>query len=151
MGLRPLGSARRRHLGDRSGPKKFLYSHLKCWVAIERAIRLATRRGVPADLERWRKARDAIYRRIMDRGWSPTLKAFVQYEGTDVVDAPVLLMPLVKFISPTDPKWLSTLDALTTSLVSNWLVYQYDPRASPDGVRGAKAPSRRARSGTWRR
>ncbi len=67
-----------------------------CWVAIERAIRLATRRGLPADLERWRKARDAIYRRIMDRGLSPTLKAFVQYEGDDVVDAAVLLMPLVK-------------------------------------------------------
>jgi len=80
----------------RGGPRKFLYSRLMCWVAIERAIRLATRRGLPADLERWRKARDAIYRRIMDRGWSPTLKAFVQYEGGDVVDAAVLLMPLVK-------------------------------------------------------
>jgi GH15 family glucan-1,4-alpha-glucosidase len=72
-----------------------------CWVAIERAIRLATRRGLPADLERWRKASDAIYRRIMDHGWSPTLTAFVQYEGGDVADAAVLLMPLVKFISPT--------------------------------------------------
>src|SRR5580700_2931761 len=92
----------------RGGPKKFLYSQLMCWVAIERAIRLATRRGLPADLERWRKARDAIYRRIMDRGWSPKLKAFTQYEGSDVVDAAVLLMPLVKFISPTGPKWLST-------------------------------------------
>jgi GH15 family glucan-1,4-alpha-glucosidase len=67
------------------------------------AIRLATRRGLP-DLERWRKVRDAIYRRITDRGWSPTLKAFVQYEGSDVVDAAVLLMPPVKFISPTGPK-----------------------------------------------
>ena len=56
----------------RGGPKKLLYSQLMCWVAIERAIRLATRRGLPADLERWRKARDTIYRRIMDRGWSPT-------------------------------------------------------------------------------
>ena len=65
-------------------------------MAIERAIRLATRQGLPADLERWRKARDAIYRRIMDRGWSPPLKAFVQYEGGDVADAAVLLMPLVK-------------------------------------------------------
>src|SRR5260370_29477100 len=107
MGLRPLGSARRGHLGDRGGPKKFLYSQLMCWVAIERAIRLATRRGLPADLERWRKARDAIYRRVMDRGRSPTPKAFVQYERTDVVDAAVLLMPLVKFISPNDPKWLT--------------------------------------------
>jgi GH15 family glucan-1,4-alpha-glucosidase len=97
---------------------------------------LAIRRGLPADLERWRTARDAIYRRIMDRGWSPRLKAFTQYEGGDVLDASVLLMPLVKFIAPTDPKWLSTLDALTATLVSDSLVYRYDPQASPDGVRG---------------
>ena len=107
--------------------------------------------GLPAGLERWRKARDAICRRIMDRGWSPTLKTFVQYEGSDVVDAAVLLMPLVKFISPTDPKWLSTLDAFTASLVSDSLVYRYNPRASPDGVPARKAPSWRARSGTSRR
>ena len=105
---------------------------------MERAIRLALRRGLPADLERWRKARDAIYRRIMDRGWSPRLKAFTQYEGGDVLDAAVLLMPLVKFIAPTDPKWLSTLDALTETLVSDSLVYRYDPQASPDGLRGAE-------------
>jgi GH15 family glucan-1,4-alpha-glucosidase len=122
----------------RGGPRRFLYSQLMCWVAFERAIRLALRRGLPADLDRWRKARDAIYRRIMDRGWSPRLKAFAQYEGGDVLDASVLLMPLVKFISPTDPKWLSTLDALTASLVSDSLVYRYDPQASPDGVRGGE-------------
>ena len=75
----------------------------------------------------------------MDRGWSPRLKAFTQYEGGDVLDASVLLMPLVKFILPTDPKWLSTLDALTASLVSDSLVYRYDPQDSPDGVRGAEA------------
>jgi GH15 family glucan-1,4-alpha-glucosidase len=120
----------------RGGPKKFLYSQLMCWVAIERAIRLAVRRGLPADLGRWRTTRDAIYRRIMDRGWSQRLQAFAQYEGGDVLDASVLLMPLVKFISPVDPKWLSTLDALTASLVSDSLVYRYDPHASPDGVRG---------------
>jgi GH15 family glucan-1,4-alpha-glucosidase len=120
----------------RGGPRKFLYSQLMCWVAMERAIRMANRRGLPADLERWRNTRDAIYRRIMDRGWSPRLNAFVQYEGADVLDASVLLMPLVKFISPTDPKWLSTLDALTASLVSDSLVYRYDPQASPDGLHG---------------
>jgi len=122
----------------RGGRKRFLYSQLMCWVAIERAIRLAVRRGLPGELERWRKARDAIYRRIMDRGWSPRLKAFTQYEGGDVLDASVLLMPLVKFISPTDPKWLSTLDALTAGLVSDSLVYRYDPQDSPDGLRGAE-------------
>jgi GH15 family glucan-1,4-alpha-glucosidase len=122
----------------RGGPKKFLYSQLMCWVAMERAIRLANRRGLPANLERWRAARDAIYRRIMDRGWSPTLRAFAQYEGAEVLDAAALLMPLVKFIAPTDPKWLSTLDALTANLVSDSLVYRYDPKASPDGVGGAE-------------
>jgi GH15 family glucan-1,4-alpha-glucosidase len=120
----------------RGGPKKFLYSQLMCWVGIERAIRLATRRGLPGDLARWRAARDAIYRRIMDRGWSPALQAFAQYEGGDVLDASVLMMPLVKFISPADPKWLSTIDALGARLVSDSLVYRYDPQASPDGLRG---------------
>ncbi len=122
----------------RGGPRKFLYSQLMCWVAMERAIRMANRRGLPADLERWRRARDAIYQRIMERDWSPALNAFAQYEGADVLDAAALLMPLVKFISPTDPKWLSTLDALTASLVSDSLVYRYDPQASPDGLQGAE-------------
>jgi GH15 family glucan-1,4-alpha-glucosidase len=120
----------------RGGPRKFLYSQLMCWVAIERAIRLAVRRGLPADVARWRGSRDEIYRRIMDRGWSEKLQAFAQFEGGDVLDASVLLMPLVKFISPVDPKWLSTLDALGTSLVSDSLVYRYDPVVSPDGLRG---------------
>ncbi|MEU5541399.1 glycoside hydrolase family 15 protein [Streptomyces sioyaensis] len=116
--------------------QNFLYSQLMCWVAIERAIRIATHRGLPADMLRWSQARDAIYRRIMERGWSPERKAFVQHEGDDVLDASVLMMPLAKFISPTDPKWLSTLDALGEELVSDSLVYRYDPRNSPDGLRG---------------
>ncbi|AOR30214.1 glycosyl hydrolase family 15 [Streptomyces fodineus] len=120
----------------RGGRKNFTYSRLMCWIAIERAIRLANRRGLPADLPRWRQARDAIYRRIMDRGWSVRRGAFVQYEGGDVLDASLLMMPLGKFVAPTDPKWLSTLDALTEDLVSDSLVYRYDPQASPDGLRG---------------
>ncbi|MEU9326504.1 glycoside hydrolase family 15 protein [Streptomyces canus] len=120
----------------RGGRKNFLYSRLMCWVAIERAIRMANRRGLPADLNRWRECRDVIYRRIMKRGWSETRQAFVQHEDGDVLDAAVLMMPLTKFIAPTDPKWLSTLDALTEELVSDSLVYRYDPTASPDGLRG---------------
>ncbi|MQY34272.1 Trehalase [Streptomyces sp. RB17] len=120
----------------RGGRRNFLYSRLMCWVAIERAIRLANHRGLPADLPRWRQARDTIYRRIMDRGWSERRHAFVQYEGGDVLDASLLMMPLAKFIAPTDPKWLSTLDALTEDLVSDSLVYRYDPQVSPDGLRG---------------
>ncbi|MEW1829917.1 glycoside hydrolase family 15 protein [Streptomyces sp. NPDC088196] len=120
----------------RGGRKNFLYSRLMCWVAIERGIRLANRRGLPADLPHWLKCRDTIYRRIMDRGWSAKRQAFVQYEGSDVLDAALLMMPLAKFIAPTDPKWLSTLDALTEELVSDSLVYRYNPQASPDGLRG---------------
>jgi GH15 family glucan-1,4-alpha-glucosidase len=120
----------------RGGRKNFLYSRLMCWVAIERAIRMANRRGLPADLNRWRECRDTIYRQIMSRGWSETRQAFVQHEDSDVLDAAVLMMPLTKFIAPTDPKWLSTLDALTQDLVSDSLVYRYDPLESPDGVRG---------------
>ncbi|MFG2570923.1 glycoside hydrolase family 15 protein [Streptomyces sp. NPDC048567] len=120
----------------RGSSKKFLYSQLMCWVAVERAIRLANRRGLPADLAHWRCCRDTIYRRIMDRGWSEKRRAFVQYEGADVLDAAVLMMPMMKFIAPTDPKWLSTLDALSKDLVSDSLVYRYDPQASPDGLRG---------------
>ncbi|MFD1661666.1 glycoside hydrolase family 15 protein [Streptomyces caeni] len=120
----------------RGGRKNFLYSRLMCWVAIERAIRMARRRGLPADLVRWLECRDTIYRRIMQRGWSAERQAFVQHEQGDVLDAAVLMMPLAKFIAPTDPKWLSTLDSLGRELVSDSLVYRYDPRSSPDGVRG---------------
>src|SRR4051812_38169944 len=120
----------------RGGRKKFLYSRLMCWVAIERAIRMANHRGLPADRPRWEQTRDAIYRRIMQRGWSAERRAFVQHEDDDVLDAAVLMMPMAKFIAPTDPKWLSTLDALGTDLVSDSLVYRYDPEASPDGLRG---------------
>ncbi|MES4890059.1 glycoside hydrolase family 15 protein [Streptomyces sp. NPDC096012] len=120
----------------RGGRKDFLYSRLMCWVAVERAIRLANRRGLPADLRHWQHARDTIYRRIMDRGWSERRGAFVQTVDGDVLDASLLMMPLAKFIAPTDPKWLSTLDALTEDLVSDSLVYRYDPQASPDGLRG---------------
>jgi GH15 family glucan-1,4-alpha-glucosidase len=120
----------------RGGRKNFLYSRLMCWVAIDRAIRTADGRGLPADLLRWRHTRDVIYRQIMQRGWSAFRRAFVQHTDGNVLDAAVLMMPLAKFISPTDPKWLSTLDRVTAELVCDSLVYRYDPQVSPDGLRG---------------
>jgi GH15 family glucan-1,4-alpha-glucosidase len=74
----------------------------------------------------------------MERGWSERRRAFVQAEGSDVLDASLLLMPLVHFIAPTDPRWLSTLDAIGNELVTDSLVYRYDPAASPDGLDGAE-------------
>jgi GH15 family glucan-1,4-alpha-glucosidase len=120
----------------RGGRQDFVYSRLMCWVAVERAVRMAGKRGLPADLVRWRKARDAIYTQIMERGWHPERGAFVQHYDTDVLDASLLTMPLVKFIAPTDPRWLSTLDAISDELVSDSLVYRYNVEASPDGLRG---------------
>jgi pentatricopeptide repeat protein len=83
--------------------------------------------------------RDGIYRQIMERGWHPARRAFVQHYDTDVLDASLLLMPLCKFIAPTDPRWTSTLDAITAELVSDSLVYRYDVEASPDGPAGEEA------------
>jgi len=122
----------------RGGRQRFTYSRLMCWVAVERAMRIARQRGLPADEERWRVARDAIYRRITDRCWSDSRQAFTQYEGSDVLDASVLLIPLVKFVAGDDPRWLSTLDAIGEELVSDGLVYRYDPSASPDGLAGSE-------------
>jgi GH15 family glucan-1,4-alpha-glucosidase len=120
----------------RGGRQHFTYSRLMSWVAVERAVRIARQRGLPADLVRWMAARDEIYDEIMTRGWNEERSAFVQHYESDVLDASTLLMPLVKFISPTDPRWLSTLDAMTNELVSDSLVYRYNAKASPDGLEG---------------
>jgi GH15 family glucan-1,4-alpha-glucosidase len=122
----------------RGGRQRFTYSRLMSWVAVERGLRMARQRGLPADEQRWRAARDAIYQRIMERCWSGQRQAFAQQEGGDVLDASVLLMPMVKFIAGDDPRWLSTLEAIEAELVSDSLVYRYDPAASPDGLRGAE-------------
>jgi GH15 family glucan-1,4-alpha-glucosidase len=122
----------------RGGRQPFTYSRLMCWVALERALRIANTRGLPADRIGWGQARDAIYRQIMERGWHESRRAFVQHYDTDVLDASLLLMPLVKFLAPTDPRWLATLDAMSDELVSDSLVYRYNVEASPDGLRGAE-------------
>ena len=74
----------------------------------------------------------------MEKGWSKERSAFVQAYDSQVLDASNLLMPLVGFIAPRDPMWLSTLDAMGNELVSDSLVYRYDPSASPDGLRGSE-------------
>ena len=118
----------------RAGRQRFTYSRLMCWVALDRAIRIARDRGFPADIGRWTSVRDEIFHRVMAKGWSESKHAFVQHEQTDVLDASVLQMPLVGFISPTDPRWTSTLDAITSELVADSLVHRYDPAAAPDGL-----------------
>jgi GH15 family glucan-1,4-alpha-glucosidase len=120
----------------RGGRQDFTYGRFQCWVALDRAIRMAERSGRPANIARWAAERDRLYYQILDRGWNEQAGAFTQHYGTDVVDSSLLLMPLEGFISPTDPMWLSTLRAIDSQLVSDSLVYRYNPAASPDGLHG---------------
>jgi GH15 family glucan-1,4-alpha-glucosidase len=120
----------------RGGQQHFTFSRVMSWVAVERAIRMARQRGLPADLVRWMGVRDQIYRQVLERGWNAERGAFVQHYDTKVLDASLLLMPLTKFMAPTDPLWLSTLNAMSEELVSDSLVYRYNVEASPDGLKG---------------
>jgi GH15 family glucan-1,4-alpha-glucosidase len=122
----------------RGGRKDFTYSRLMSWVAMDRVIRIARDFGLPANLDRLTDVRDRIYTQLIEKGWNPNRGAFVQHYGSDVLDASNLLMPLVGFVSPTDPMWQSTLRAMDGDLVSDSLVYRYDPAASPDGLPGAE-------------
>ncbi len=110
----------------RGGPYEFLYSRVMCWVALDRGIRLAQKRSFPAPLPRWYQIRDEIYRHIYQAFWDKGLNSFVQYKGSNAVDASSLLMPLVKFIGPTDPRWQATLKVINHNLVEDSLVYRYN-------------------------
>jgi GH15 family glucan-1,4-alpha-glucosidase len=120
----------------RGGRKDFTYGRFQCWVALDRAIKLAQRNGRPASIGKWAAERDKLYNQIMSRGWNDKVGAFTQHYATDVLDSSLLLMPVEGFISPTDPRWLSTLNAMDGQLVSDSLVYRYNPAASPDGLHG---------------
>lgn len=121
----------------RGGRQHFLYSRLMCWVAVDRAVRLAWKRSLPAPLDQWIAVRNAIHHEIHERFWNEERRAFVQTRDGQAVDASVLLMPLMRFIGPTDPRWRSTLAAVEKELVSDSLVYRYQgPVAAPDGLEG---------------
>lgn len=125
----------------RGGQQHFVYSKLMCWVALDRGLRLADKRSFPADRNRWLQTRDTLYEEIMKKGWNPKRRAFVQYFGSTVLDASNLIMPLVFFLSPTDPRMIETLDATLKppekgGLVANNLVYRYNADETADGLPG---------------
>jgi GH15 family glucan-1,4-alpha-glucosidase len=125
----------------RGGPQQFVYSKLMCWVAVDRGLRLADKRSFPADHDKWLKCRDEIYLDVMKNGWSDKRKSFVQHYGSDALDASNLIMPLVFFMAPNDPRMVQTIDALCKDpadggLLSNSLVYRYNTRQYRDGLKG---------------
>jgi GH15 family glucan-1,4-alpha-glucosidase len=120
----------------RGGRKDFTYGRFQVWVALDRAIRLAARHGRPGNLIKWTAERDRAYNQIIENGWNPKVGAFTQHYDTEVLDSSLLMMPLQGFVAPADPLWLSTLQAIDRELVSDSLVYRYNPSASPDGLAG---------------
>ncbi|MEO8584048.1 MAG: glycoside hydrolase family 15 protein, partial [Flavitalea sp.] len=118
----------------RGGRQKFLYSRLMCWVAFDRAIKIAEARSFPFN-EGWKEQRDIIFKSVYADFWNEDKQAFMQFPGSSTVDASTLLMPMIRFISPKDPKWLSTLKRIEDELVIDSLVYRYRPEdAAPDGL-----------------
>jgi len=106
-------------------------------------VRLANKRSFPADWRLWYRTRDHIYEDIMKRGFHPKRGAFVQRYGSDALDASCLLMPLVFFVSPTDPRMLQTIDAITKppkqgGLLTDGLVFRYDVQKTQDGLKGTE-------------
>jgi GH15 family glucan-1,4-alpha-glucosidase len=120
----------------RNGQQHFLHSRLMCWVAFDRAIRLADKRSLVAPMDEWRATRDAIHEDIFNNFWNENLKSFVQSKGSDTLDASVLLMPLMRFINATDPRWLSTMAAIEEHLEEGGVVYRY--ASGIDGLDGTE-------------
>jgi GH15 family glucan-1,4-alpha-glucosidase len=123
----------------RGGSREFLHSRLMCWVAFDRALRLAEKRSLSAPVDDWQATRDAIREDIFKNFWDEKLQAFVQSKGSKDLDASVLLMPLMRFISPMDPMWHSTMQAIKGQLIEDTLVYRYEAeRTHVDGIPGGE-------------
>jgi GH15 family glucan-1,4-alpha-glucosidase len=117
----------------------FLHSRLMCWVAVDRAIRLASKRSLPAPFARWDQTRQAIYADIWENFWNEEHGHFVQHIGGTALDGSMLLMPLVRFVSAKDPRWLSTLEAIEKNLVRDGMVYRYrNDDSQIDGLPGTE-------------
>jgi GH15 family glucan-1,4-alpha-glucosidase len=110
-----------------------------CWVAVDRALRLATKRSLAAPFEQWRSVRNEIYEDIWANFWNEELGHFVQSKGGTTLDGALLMMPLVRFVSATDPRWLATLDAIGEKLGDDGLIYRYHGDDGLPGQEGAFA------------
>ena len=121
----------------RRDPEHFVHSKVQCWIALDRGLRIARKRGLPVNRERLRNASDSIYEAIMQQGWNKDRGAFTQYFGGTALDASVLTLPMCGFASPTDPRVLSTLQRIKEELLSDSLVHRFEPgRAVGDGLPG---------------
>src|ERR1043166_4480178 len=114
-----------------------------CWVAVDRGLRLADKRSFPADRDRWLKCRDQIYEEILTEAWSAQRQSFTQHHGSETLDAATLMMPLTFFMSPTDPRMIGTIEAISRSvkdggLLSGAMVHRYNLNETEDGLAGGE-------------
>ena len=123
----------------RGGRQDFLSSRVMCWVAVDRGIRLSLKRSLPAPVNSWMATRNMIYQEIFQGFWNPRRRAFIQHLGSRSMDASNLLMPLMSLISPTDPRWVSTLHAIEEDLAEDSLLFRYKQgESAADGFDGGE-------------
>jgi GH15 family glucan-1,4-alpha-glucosidase len=118
----------------RGGRKNFTYSKMMAWVAFDRAIKVAGLLRAGAPVERWQKLRTKIHDEICSQAYNEKLGSFVQSYGSDQLDASLLLMPMMGFLPPEDPRVLGTLKAIEKTLMSGGFVLRYNTVESSDGL-----------------
>jgi GH15 family glucan-1,4-alpha-glucosidase len=123
----------------RGEPRHFVYSKVMCWVALDRAIKLAGRLRATDRVGDWKAARDEIWQTVVRDGWSPAVGAFTQYFGSSALDASNLMMTIVGFLPADDPRMLATIEAVADRLTDeHGLVYRYRTADGVDGLAGAE-------------
>jgi len=118
----------------RGGPRHFTHSKVMAWVAFDRAVRSIEEFGLDGPVERWREVRSAIHAEVCERGFDPKQNAFVQSFGDATLDASLLLVPIVGFLPPDDPRVQGTVAAIERRLVRDGFVLRYDTGAEVDGL-----------------
>jgi GH15 family glucan-1,4-alpha-glucosidase len=123
----------------RGEPRHFLYSKVMCWVALDRAIKLAPLMGANGKVGEWKHAKDEIWETVVADGWSDTTGAFTQSFGSEALDASNLMLPIVGFLPADDPRMLGTIDAIDERLTDErGLVYRYLTEDGVDGLAGGE-------------
>ena len=120
----------------RGDPQHFTYSKVMAWVAFDRAIKTVETCGVEGPVDHWRAVRETIHQEVCARAFDPDVGAFMQSYGSKALDASVLLVPLVGFLPPTDPRIRGTVEAIERHLMVDGFVMRYDTDVTSDGLSG---------------
>ncbi len=118
----------------RGGRRHFVHSKVMAWVAFDRAVQSVERHGHDGPVERWRELRDTVHREVCERGFDAARGSFTQSYGSETLDAATLMIPLVGFLPPDDPRVVGTVEAIQRELMHDGYVLRYDSAAADDGL-----------------